>query len=233
MATSEICSLVLKLTVYPKDIFVDVKEFVLKADSLLKLDLYTFQYQNKFEFFNSEKERILKKIIDEYVNLFGLVPVDIALAEEGIVVRKQEKQLQPLFQNIIYANKPISLKMLVLSRMIKGSLKVFYECDKKRQEEDNYQSFFDGKLKYVAKRLATGSVKNTDYEYVFNDILLKKRCPQVLRFLLNDFNKLEMDSIYDVFLSSVDDFDNPRFLHERAPEENPKGYYYRYPYRND
>ena len=77
MATSEICSLVLKLTVYPKDIFVDVKEFVLKADSLLKLDLYTFQYQNKFEFFNSEKERILKKIIDEYVNLFGLVPVDI------------------------------------------------------------------------------------------------------------------------------------------------------------
>ena len=127
MATSEICSLVLKLTVYPKDIFVDVKEFVLKADSLLKLDLYTFQYQNKFEFFNSEKERILKKIIDEYVNLFGLVPVDIALAEEGIVVRKQEKQLQPLFQNIIYANKPISLKMLVLSRMIKGSLKVFYE----------------------------------------------------------------------------------------------------------
>ena len=129
MATSEICSLVLKLTVYPKDIFVDVKEFVLKADSLLKLDLYTFQY--------------------------------------------------------------------------------------------------------VAKRLATGSVKNTEYEYVFNDILLKERCPQVLRFLLNDFNKLEMDSIYDIFLSSVDDFDNPRFLHERAPEENPKGYYYRYPYRND
>ena len=46
-------------------------------------------------------------------------------------------------------------------------------------------------------------------------------------------NKLEMDSIYDIFLSSVDDLDNPRFLHERAPEENPKGYYYRYPYRND
>ncbi len=47
MATSEICSLVLKLTVYPKDIFVDVKEFVLKADSLLKLDLYTFQSDAK------------------------------------------------------------------------------------------------------------------------------------------------------------------------------------------
>ena len=51
MATSEICSLVLKLTVYPKDIFVDVKEFVLKVDSLLKLDLYTFQYQDIFELF--------------------------------------------------------------------------------------------------------------------------------------------------------------------------------------
>ncbi len=233
MATSEICSLVLKLTVYPKDIFVDVKEFVLKVDSLLKLDLYTFQYQDKFELFNREKERILKKIIDEYVNIFGLVPVDIALAEEGVIVRKQGKQLQPLFQNIIYDNKPISLKMLVLSRMVKGNLKAFYECDKKRQEENNYQSFFDGKLKYVAKRLATGSEKNTDYEYVFNDILLKKRCPQVLRFLLNDFKKLEMDSVYNIYLSSVDDCDEPRALLERTTKENPKGYYYRYPYRND
>ncbi len=62
---------------------------------------------------------------------------------------------------------------------------------------------------------------------------MKKRCPQVLRFLLNDFKNLEMDSIYDIFLSSVGDCDATRSLHESATEENPKGYYYRYPYRND
>lgn len=230
----EKCSLMLCLNVYPwcKEPY----EHELKTGTLSELDSFTLKFLDKFQLFASFKDEVLAKISNKYLKEHGIMPIDIELTGNGVYVVKNGEAKQALFNNIIYDDKTYPLESIVLSTMLKGSLDAFYQCDKKRSSSIIYDSFFDKDLRFVAERLEVGSPKQSDYLYVYRNILNTKRFCEVLRFLLIDPRKYDFDELYQIYVEDIPEVEEEVSIPDTSKSHNDKetrNYYYRYPYKDD
>lgn len=233
MATNEVCKLMISLNVLPW--CSEPREYEIVTGSLSKIDNYTLEYKNQDELFMSIKDELFIKLNDTFIREIGLVPIDLTLGDVGVFVRKPDKDIKALFKTITLDEREYPLKSLAIHWMSKGSLKAFYECDKKRSDDHEYQSFFKEKLRYVAERLEVDALRNTDYAYVYDEVISKKRGIEALRFFLMDSQKYSFDEIYQMFLRDISKYENIPPYHSAFSYEDDKEtkYYYRYPYKDD
>lgn len=227
------CSLLIEFKTYPW--CNESQEYELRIDNLPEIDKYTLRYTDKNALFLSVKDKILASISSEYVEKYGIMPVDIELSDRGVYIKRNDKPIQALFQNISIGENVYSIDTLVISKMMKGALLAFYNCDKERNKSIIYDSFFVGNLRYVASRLEVGVVKESDYFYVYRSLTKMHRYPEVVRFLLSYSGTLSFDDYYQMFLdlvSEIEEIPSP-FLQDGLKKEDVKGYYYRYPYKDD
>lgn len=236
MTTREICKLMVSLDIKPW--CSEPREYEIARQSLSSLDEYTLKFQDQRQFYEAIRGELIQKVNKDSISEVGLVPIEVTLSKNGVFVRTKEKDIRALFQNIDFKNQAYSLNDLALLGMARGGLKKFYECDKRRSSNPHYQSFFKDKLKYVGKSLEIEEVKETDYNYVLNELMTRKRYSEVVRFLLRFLSKSmieeDYDSIYEFYLRDVEDLDySPLLNEEEETQTKTKRYYYRYPYKED
>lgn len=233
MTTSEVCGLIVSLDIKPW--CSESREYEVMRRSLSSLDEYTLKFQDQYQFYESVKAELMPRVNKDSISEVGLVPIEVTLSKNGVFIRSKVKDKRALFQNIELSSGVYSLDNLVLSGMVKGGLKALYECDKKRSGT-HYQSFFIDKLKYAGERLEVDAVKESDYVYVLNELKTHKRYSEVARFLLGflqpETREESFDTIYESYLSDVSETDYNE-LNYRDDNTEVKGYYYRYPYKED
>lgn len=212
------------------------KEYILYKGTLKMIDNYTLKYASQSEFFESIKADIMSRVNKDSLMQYGLVPVEVTLAGNGIFIRKNDKDIKALFQTISFGDKSYILDDLILSCMVRGGLKYLYLCDKRRTMGGTYTSIFDGALRYVSERLEIDALRDSDYSHVLNEIKTMKRYNEIVRFLLR-FLQLKLDDnsfdlVYDMFIHDVSDEEYARYNAPKEETDKTNGYYYRFPYKD-
>lgn len=235
MATCETCELIVCLDISPW--YSETKEHVLFKGTMSTIDSYTLRYKNSFEFYESIKNDVIKKVNNESLMNIGLLPTEVKLSSRGIYIYKDGRPIRALFKEMDYGERVYSLQDLIFYAMSKGGLKYLYLCDKKRvSEETDYQSFFKDTLRYVSERLEIDGQRKSDYIYVLKDITSKRRYSEVARFLLRflslKLDQITFDEIYSMFVRDVSNYEVFERKNETEKSNDNVGYYYRWPYKD-
>ena len=184
-----------KLVVYLKLLGLIRKkiEYIYKIDTLEAIDKLTYPYKNAEEFFRKRKKDILRGLILEKRKYdIEINPEDIELEYNQIYTLKKDKKIRTLFQEITYKENIIKLEDLIKQRMLNGSLKQLYVCDKiAEKNEKSYESIFKNyNIKMLEKSFTIEDIKKI-LLYLKRDY----RFYLIIRFLLlkenNEKNKEE------------------------------------------
>lgn len=225
---NEMCELVVSVYVY--SFFNKTVEFVFLKDTLDKIDTLTSRYKNKEQFFSDNKRYIASRITSDFEQENGFSPTSMELGEGGIYIKKGERKISPLFSKI----GNYDLEDVVASYMSKGNLLTFYNCDKRRMDDDyTYESFFAEFADESKERLDKGIVTSKEVMYSLSAILLSTRRNPAVRFILTKTDNRSFKELYKLFCETIPDMEvvSPPVREKKSSVIYE--YNYRPPYRDD
>lgn len=184
------CSLIVQVKAYsitPQEI-----EYPYKTDYIEKIDKMTYQYTNKFDFFNKNKKEILENLNknkEKYNLLFDVTDIELL----DIIINKEERPVIPLFQEIFMEKRKegqnqtykIKIDDLLLKMMVE-KIYLLYQLDKKCVMEGNYESIFKNFAPPILEKLETEFfISPKELMEILASWKRKGRFFQIARFLLN------------------------------------------------
>lgn len=163
-------------------------EYPLKT--LGEIDALTMKYQNKQDFFDDQKEPILRRL-NRQKQKYGITidPIDIELSD--IYLKKQEKRIAILFQKLKSNNQEFEILELIKRKLFHGKIFTLYEADKLNQQNANYETLFDDSPKEFLENLEISVFKSRDLTIFWEQLIRKKRFPAVIRFIMSNPSKPE------------------------------------------
>lgn len=204
------------------------KKYIFATGSLDIIDAETLKYKGEEEFFLKHKQQIKRQIAAEYERTRISPPVDISLNAEGIFLSDGEHKIRPLFENISFKEKKIPLKDIVIDKMQKGMLNIWYQVDKKREKEDeDFESFFTDLPRYLLENLELERATLIDMEFLWSELDGIKKYGSIIRFLLLGPN-LPFEELYTRYCETVN-------LQKIVTKERSsyRGFAVRLPYKED
>lgn len=203
-------------------------KYVFSQTSLDQLDQITYMYKNAEEFFEAKKKDILNRLKKEASNYDILLPpTDIELGKESIYIEKNGRKILPLFKKIKVKDLEIKIEDLVKKRMLGGNLYRLYECDTKRQYDQEYESVFKNCPVKLLERIALNCYNINDIDIAWEFFQSKTRFYSLVRFLLSNGTSEELENI---FITDIPLFES---IHQPIRDESQKLERYRYPYIDD
>lgn len=200
-------------------------EYEFTSLSIKEIDEITYKYQNEEEFFRAKKQTILNRLqkeTDKYD--IAIQPIDIEMGENKIYIDKNGKKIHPLFKEIKIHNNAIKLEDLIKKKMYLGNLKILYRCDKKRKEDSEFESIFNGCPVNLLEKIELNLCDEQDIHLIWEFLASKKRICSIMRFLLFSASLEIMEERFFLQIPKVETNQKEELVIER------KIYY---PYKDD
>ena len=112
-----------------------------------------------------------------------------------------------------------------------GNLKTLYECDKKRKDMEDYDSFFVGLDDSLLERIEIDAYNANDVLLVWNFIKSSKRKYPLMRFLLASPKDNDFSEKWDLFNETIPS--KEVIYQERPVLSRETEHVYRHPYNDN
>lgn len=225
-----IYELIISIEVY--SFFNYTQDYVFMRDSLDKIDDTTMRSLDASSFFKAHEKFIYSRICSSFEEKYGFSPTGIALGKDGIRINKPNgEQIRALFKKIDLNNCKIDLDDIIMNRMMHGNLKTLYECDKKRKDMEDYDSFFAGLDDSLLERIEIDAYDANDVVLVWNFIKSSKRKYPLMRFLLDSPKDNDFSEKWDLFNETIPS--KEVIYQERPVLSRETEHVYRYPYNDN
>lgn len=203
-------------------------EFKYTIASIEHIDKITYSYKNEGEFFERKKSEIIKRILANSATYdIKIRPIDIEMGENKIYIRKEDRKIHPLFQEIKMKEANVKLEDLIKKRMFDGNLYQLYLCDKKRKSDSSFESIFEGCATNLLERIELDLCSSEDIEYIWDFFKTKHRLYSIMRLLLLKAPLSVMEEKFVLEIPLVEK------MYSSSREEGPRLERYRYPYNDD
>lgn len=230
LMNKEIYELIISIEVY--SYFNITQDYVFMRDSLSKIDEKTMSFFDASSFFRFHEKYMHGRIRGAFEEDHGFSPTGIALGEDGIYIKKPDgNPIRALFKNIDSKDKRIALDDIIMNRMLQGNLGTLYQCDKLRNTNGNYNSFFYGLDDSLLERIEIGAYNAEDVKFIWEWIKSSNRKYPLIRFLLNNPDNYSFSEMNDIFNETIPSKERTR--EERTFSSKPIEYTYRPPYNDD
>ena len=169
---TEYCALIINLHIYgieKQDI-----ELPYKRNYINELDKETYFYQNEEEYFNANKENILK-VLNQKKEEYGLIFEVLDICLNKLYIRKPEKNIQPLFQTIKIREDEYKIEDVLMKKIAQGNLFCIFQLDKERVKEEEYESIFQEISPWMLECLELKIFHTLEFRHLLEDFKTKKK----------------------------------------------------------
>jgi len=170
-------------------------EMVYRQNYINELDKETYAYQNEEEYFNQNKEDILNKLNlkrERYGIIFEIL--DIRLNKIYIKIGNLDKRIQSLFKMITIKGVPYKLEDILMQKIKAGNLFRMYQLDKKRVQEEEFETIFKGLSPWLLECLELKIFHFQKFSCLLDNFKTQIRYFEIIRFLLSTPENLTMEN---------------------------------------
>lgn len=201
------------------------------TDSLGSIDKLTFPFEDANDFVEKNKEKIRKKLEKESGSNEIIAYTDfIELNTETrnpLYIVKENKKIQPLFQNILFQGKQENLEALIKNRLKDKWIKSLWNLDCEARKTLEYESIFKDCDRRILAKIEADLVNEEDIQYIWKFLRMKNRFYAILRFLLLEGDAVTLASYF------LNNFPFKEYETEREYTRIKKIGEYRSPYKDD
>lgn len=224
-----IVSLIIHLKIYG---FVEqTREITFTSDVLSTIDKLTFPFENANDFLEKNQEIIRKKLekesnLNEIIAYTDFIELNTKVKNPLYIV-KENRNIQPLFQNIIFQRKQENLESLIKNRLKNNWLKTLWTLDCEAKTTLEYESIFKDCDRKVLAKIKANLLNEEDIRSIWEFFKTKNRFYDIIRFLLLEGDELTLTSYF------LENFPFKEYETGRDFTRSRKVVEYRFPYKDD